>query len=536
MKTAKKVFVLSIVIFVCGLTLAACSGGKKKPTFTITYRDGDKTISTSVRNAGAKIAKPTDPTKTGFRFLGWYADSEFEEEQVFPFVLEENKTLFAKWIARFTIRFETNGGAAVTLITRDIGTTISTVPDTTKNGATFFGWFTDVELTAAAVFPFVLEGSVTLYAKWFGFTEISAGKDYTIAIDNNGELWSWGKNEYGQLGDGTTDSRYSPVKVASEKKFKMISVSPMSDNQMSFAIDTGGKLWAWGSNVMGQLGGGAASQSSYYAIPIRIKEETSFKYISVGLGYCMAIDTDDYLWAWGHSGGALRGDSTATLLVPTKIIGNTKFLSVSALSEFTVAVDINGKLWYWGWSTERIIGDLHNPFVGNIIAPIQLHTDKTFISVTGGNSAHAYVVLLDASGHVWTFGWNQLGELGLGTLGETEPAQRIILDPTQPKPGLVFKSVSSRNGNTYAIDSEGNLWAWGAWRLQGIESVSKNPTPVKIGEGNKFISISMGFGHIHAIDVNGKIWSSGQNQSGQLGDGTVDNNENSLLSVSFPVI
>lgn len=543
MKTAKTILVLSIVILVCGFTLIACGDKKDKdkgdnntPTCTIIYKDDITIISVSTRNVGASISKPADPKKSGFRFLGWYQDSEFEEEQIFPFVLGKNKTLFAKWIVQFTVNFDANDGIALTPIQGDIGTTINSLPDTTKQGVTFFGWFTDAELTVATVVPFVLEENMTLYAKWFGFAEVSSGRDYSIAIDCNGDLWSWGKNEYGQLGDGTTENRHSPVRVMSTEKFKMISVSPMSENQMSFAIDIGGRLWAWGSNVMGQLGGGAATQSAYYAMPVSIKEETIFKFISVGVGYCMAIDTDDYLWTWGHSGGALRGDTTATLLMPTKIIGNTKFSSVMALSEFTVAVDISGKLWYWGWSTDKLLGELHNPFVGNIIAPLQLYTDKTYITVTGGNSSHAYVVLVDTSGHIWTFGWNQLGELGLGTLGESEPTQRIILDPAQPKPGVVFKSVSSRNGNTYALDNVGNLWAWGAWRLQGIGSVSKNPTPVKIGEGTKFVAISMGFGHINAIDVNGMIWTSGLNQFGQLGDGTVNNNEDSLIFVPFPAV
>lgn len=79
------------------------------------------------------------------------------------------------------------------------------------------------------------------------FKEISAGEDYSLAIDSEGYLWSWGGNQYGQLGNGTTKDTYTPIKLKEDMKFKEIEGSCTC----FFAIDEEGDLWIWGANIGG---------------------------------------------------------------------------------------------------------------------------------------------------------------------------------------------------------------------------------------------------------------------------------------------
>ena len=81
------------------------------------------------------------------------------------------------------------------------------------------------------------------------FKQISAGETHSIAIDESGNLWSWGGNNAGQLGDGTTVDKTSPVQITSGTKFKTISAA-----YHNFAIDESGNLLGWGYNYDGQLG------------------------------------------------------------------------------------------------------------------------------------------------------------------------------------------------------------------------------------------------------------------------------------------
>lgn len=137
-----------------------------------------------------------------------------------------------------------------------------------------------------------------------------------MAIKTDGSLWGWGDNFYGQLGDGTTTSRYSPVKIMDD----VLSVSVGAGGMHTVIVKTDGSLWSWGYNSCGQLGDGTTTNR--YS-PVKIMDNVIFA--SVGEAHTMAMKADGSLWAWGdNSYGQLElGDQTTTATaIPIRIISN----------------------------------------------------------------------------------------------------------------------------------------------------------------------------------------------------------------------
>ena len=146
------------------------------------------------------------------------------------------------------------------------------------------------------------------------FKTVDVGETYyAMAIDEEGNLWGWGHNSYGQLGDGTIKGKESPVLIQEGTKFKTVSAG----FSCTMAIDEDGNLWSWGWNKYGQLGDGTTEDR---LVPVQIKEGTHFKTISVGNSNTIAIDEDGNLWMWGNNKiGQLGDGTTEDKLVPVKI-------------------------------------------------------------------------------------------------------------------------------------------------------------------------------------------------------------------------
>ena len=141
-------------------------------------------------------------------------------------------------------------------------------------------------------------------------TSVSMGTLCCSAITSNNELYMWGLNEFGQLGDGTTNDKYIPIKIMDHVK----SVSSCSGNIAAITDD--GSLYIWGWNWKGQLGNGTADDEHS---PIKIMENV--KSISLGDSFCGAITEDGSLYMWGSNTHGYLGDGTTNdKYMPIKIM------------------------------------------------------------------------------------------------------------------------------------------------------------------------------------------------------------------------
>jgi len=150
--------------------------------YTVTFEtNGGSAIDSLIVAEGGTMAEPTAPTKAGYTFDGWFTDSDLTTPAVFPLTITADITLYANWTVNYTVTFDTNGGSAIDSVIVAEGGTVAEPTAPTKAGSTFDGWFTDSDLTAAAVFPLTITSDTTLYAKWT-VNDIS----YTVTFDTNG--------------------------------------------------------------------------------------------------------------------------------------------------------------------------------------------------------------------------------------------------------------------------------------------------------------------------------------------------------------
>jgi alpha-tubulin suppressor-like RCC1 family protein len=238
--------------------------------------------------------------------------------------------------------------------------------------------------------------------------QASAGWTHTTAIKTSGQLWSWGNNTNGgSLGDGTTVSKCSPVReFCSATDWCQVSAG---DGHTS-AIKTSGQIWAWGSNSTGRLGDGTTVSK---CSPVReICSATDWCGVSLGYRHTVAVKTAGQIWAWGSNDSGRLGDgTTVSKCSPVReICSATDWCQVSAGGVFTVAIKTTGQIWVWGSNS---CGHLGDGTATDRCSPV-----REFCSATDWcqvNTGRYHSTAIKTSGQIWAWGNNGSGRLGDGT-------------------------------------------------------------------------------------------------------------------------
>lgn len=212
------------------------------------------------------------------------------------------------------------------------------------------------------------------------WANISFGSGHAIAIKTNGTLWSWGDNFAGQLGLGTSGAanyKSSPNQVGALTTWLNIAAG----NTCSFATKTDGTLWSWGQNNFGQLGLG---NITYYSSPKQVGALTTWLNIVVR-AHTIATKTDGTLWSWGYNTfGQLGLGNTTNYSSPKQVGALTTWLKISAGGYYTIAAKTDGTLWAWGINTYGQLG-LGN--TTNYSSPKQVGSLTTWSSISAGDAS-----------------------------------------------------------------------------------------------------------------------------------------------------
>ena len=314
-----------------------------------------------------------------------------------------------------------------------------------------------------------------------GWTAVAAGLASNLALRNDGTIWGWGQNFYGQLGTGTISDKKDPYQISNDHDWNAISTSGLH----SLAIKQDGTLWAWGFNYHGALGDGtnhdqyspvrigndadwtAISAGGYHTValksdgtlwawgtdqydPALINNETDWRVISAGKYHTMALKADGTLWAWGANGYGQLGDgSGASQYTPVRINADMDWAAVSAGDLHTLALKTDGSLWAWGANEYGQLGDGSGM---NQLVPVRIGTENNWSSIAAGEG---FSIALKADGSLWMWGDNSYGQLGDGTR-QNWPTPHLI-DYSQPSNVLII------NGGVAVTDNAAVVLTLNAW-------------------------------------------------------------------------
>lgn len=319
---------------------------------------------------------------------------------------------------------------------------------------------------------------------------VSAGTGFTIAIKNNGQLWAWGYNVVGALGNGGVGAYVSsPVQVGALTNW----LSVTSGYQFNLAIKTDGTLWSWGINTYGQLGDGTITTRSS---PIQIGSGTNWSKTACGYYHSLAIKTDGTLWAWGNNSfGALGTNNTTYYSSPAQVGASTNWLDVVCGYQFTIAVRTTGTIWGWGFNSSY--GNLGLGNLTNYSTAKQIGALTTW-SKSGVASLAAYGIKTD--GTLWSWGRNSNGQLGLSDLSNRSSPNQVGTLTNWSKLG----SNGCAGPFVTAIKTDGTLWAWGQnlyGQLGNGSTAIGVSSPVQVGALTTWSLSSDGNSHTMGIAI-----------------------------------
>jgi alpha-tubulin suppressor-like RCC1 family protein len=249
---------------------------------------------------------------------------------------------------------------------------------------------------------------------------VSSGSHHCAATKTDGTLWNWGRNTSGQLGDNTSTNRSSPVQtIAFGTNWKQVSAGYRSTTA---AIKNDGTLWTWGGNSYGQLGDNTSVNKSS---PVQtVTRGTNWKQVACGSYNVAAIKTDGTLWTWGYNNSGGLGDNTTTnRSSPIQTIAyGTNWKQVASGYQNTAAIKTDGTLWCWGSNVNGQLGD--NTTVDKS-SPVQTICGGTdWKSVSCGEK---FTAAIKNNGTLWTWGRNFFGQLGdNSSASRSSPVQTIL--------------------------------------------------------------------------------------------------------------
>jgi alpha-tubulin suppressor-like RCC1 family protein len=238
--------------------------------------------------------------------------------------------------------------------------------------------------------------------------ELGGGRNFGLALKSDGTAWSWGVNDSGQLGDGSQTNRTRPVAVSFSAPAPTI-VEISAGHYHSLAADSAGNAWAWGRNNNGQLGDGTTQKRTR---PVRVGTLTSVHLLAGGRDHSLALKNDGTVWAWGSNAFGQIGDGTTTRrLSPVQVLGLTRpVIQIAAGREHSLAVEDDGSVWSWG---SNVYGQLGDGTKTNRTRPVPVTGLSSGVTDVEAGAHHS--LALRSTGTVASWGRNYRGELGDGT-------------------------------------------------------------------------------------------------------------------------
>lgn len=356
---------------------------------------------------------------------------------------------------------------------------------------------------------------------------IAVGDYHVLALRDDGTVLSWGKNNRGQLGIGNgSGDQNTPVAVMLDN-VKAISAGCSH----SLGLKHDGTVWAWGSNDQGELGDGTTVDRYE---PVRVNNLESIVAISAGNRISLALKSDGTVWAWGDNRRGMLGDGTLeSKSCPIRVTGLNGIVSLGEMNTFALSDD--GSVWAWGYN---VFVDKGSEIIGGAAgddSQTRFHTTPfkvTWLSdVESISSGASHILYLKKDGSVRAWGNNMYGQFGNGARsGWLEYTN----SPVQVNVGYA-SAISTGAFSSVILKDDGSVWVCGKAPGSNVVDMAGGegiPAPALVNGLNNIVGIGAGEEHIVALGNDGSLWAWGNNNYGQLGDGTTSSKSNPVKIIS----
>ena len=306
-----------------------------------------------------------------------------------------------------------------------------------------------------------------------GVVMVSVSSTHALAVTFNGDLYGWGQGGWGQL--GSEKDKYNMYYLSSDTPRKIMSgvKAASAGDRFSLVVKTDGSLWSMGENIMGELGIGRTDNDAH-GTPIKIMENVaSASASSVGFEYALAVKTDGTLWAWGNNMYGQLGDGTTTgRNSPVKVMDGVASVA-TGYQYFTMAVKTDATLWAWGANLYGVLSDAAG---AEPHSPVKILSGVSSVAL---GESHAMIIKTDGS--LWALGCELNGRLGNGVNKNDAPSAPVkIMDRAA--------AAACGHRHTLIVKKDGSLLTCGANEYGELGNANYNvdvATPTKIGAGYK---------------------------------------------------
>ena len=412
------------------------------------------------------------------------------------------------------------------------------------------------------------------------------GNQFSFGISRDGTVYTWGYNGYGQLGDNTTTNRSSPVLVLKGAYSGTTYLGDDTDNKIimmaiwansAVALDENGLVYSWGRNQYGQLGDNTTTTRT---VPVKVLkgaysgttylgDDSSNKIIAVSIGetHGIALAADGIVYAWGlNTYGMLGNNNTTASYIPVKVLkgeysGSTylgddssnKITSISAGAYFSHTLAADGTVFAFGFNNNGQCGNgtvvSSSPY--GQLTPVKVikgvYSGTTYLGddssnkITAINAGAAFGLALDNNGVVYSWGYNNYNQLGDNTTTRRTSPVKVVKGAYS---GTTYLGDDSSNkitaisgGNNWggALGNDGMLYLWGRNNVGQLAdgTTTNRGAPVKALKGeysgttyigdngsNKIIGFAVSSVNAYALAADYTIFSWGHGSVGSLGNNT----------------
>ena len=359
-------------------------------------------------------------------------------------------------------------------------------------------------------------------------TQIAPGSEHTCALASNGDVWCWGGNGQGELGDGTRIARFAPVLADVPPNVVEIATG----GEFTCALTSAGKVWCWGNDQYGQLGSmtGSNSNPEPHLVP---GIPSDIEAIDIGAYHACALTETSDVWCWGYNAAGQVGVGwTSPAEPPTQVPGLSGVDQLS-LGGYHSCVLRGVAVTCWGNDSRGQVGD-GPPADFSVLTPTDVIDLPADAAVLGSGTYHTCAIDVNASLSCWGHG-------AYGELGNDSDQDQLSAAPVA---GLVDVSAvtggSNRGGgsaHTCALADDG-LRCWGsnwAGQLGDGSTIGRDvPTPVH-DLPYALRAINAGGNHTCVLLDSWSVQCWGANDSGQVGDATTTS-RSTPVDVAFGVV